>query len=43
MQGNKKVKLQIWDTAGQDTFKSIVSAYYNGANGIVVVFDLSSQ
>jgi small GTP-binding protein len=39
--GGDKVKLQIWDTAGQDTFRSIVSAYYNGANAIVIVFDLS--
>jgi Ras-related protein Rab-1A len=35
------VKLQIWDTAGQEKFKSIVSNYYRNINGIIVVFDLS--
>lgn len=38
---NKKVKLQIWDTAGQDTFRSIISAYYRGADSIVILFDLN--
>mgnify|MGYP000873631888 FL=1 len=45
----QRVKLQIWDTAGtasetvgQENFRAIVSAYYNGADGIVIVYDLSS-
>lgn len=29
-------------TAGQENFRAIVSAYYNGADGIVIVYDLSS-
>ena len=37
----KKVKLQIWDTAGQETFRTIISAYYKGADAIVILFDLS--
>jgi len=33
--------LQMWDTAGQERFQCIASAYYRGANIIVVVFDVS--
>ncbi|XP_005106429.2 ras-related protein Rab-1B [Aplysia californica] len=34
-------KLQLWDTAGQDRFKSIVSSFYRGADGLIVVYDLT--
>ena len=34
----KKVKMQIWDTAGSEAFRSIVSAYYRGANAVVLVY-----
>lgn len=37
----KKVKLQIWDTAGQEKFRSISSAYYRGADAVMLVYDIT--
>ena len=34
----RKCKLKIWDTAGQERFKTVTSAYYRGADGIIIVF-----
>eukprot|EP00827_Trimyema_finlayi_P003585 TRINITY_DN328_c0_g3_i1.p3 TRINITY_DN328_c0_g3~~TRINITY_DN328_c0_g3_i1.p3 ORF type:complete len:226 (+),score=62.44 TRINITY_DN328_c0_g3_i1:39-680(+) len=39
----KSVKLQIWDTAGQERFRTITNAYYKGADGIIIVYDCTSQ
>ena len=40
---NETVKLQLWDTAGQEKYKSMVSSYYRGANVALIVFDLTSH
>ncbi|KAI0791429.1 ras-domain-containing protein [Abortiporus biennis] len=39
----KKVKLSIWDTAGQERFRTITSSYYRGAQGIILVYDVSNR
>ena len=40
--GDNLVKIQIWDTAGQEAFKSITKSYYRGAIGCLIVFDITS-
>jgi Ras-related protein Rab-2A len=40
---DKTVKLQIWDTAGQESFRSITRSYYRGATGALLVYDISRR
>ena len=40
---DKIVKVQVWDTAGQERYRSITNAYYRGAEGIMIVFDLTNK
>lgn len=35
---NKTIRLQIWDTAGQQRFKTITQTYYRGAMGIFIIY-----
>ena len=39
----RKIKLQIWDTAGQDRFRNIVSIFYRNTNGILIVYDVTDM
>lgn len=39
----EEVQLDIWDTAGQEKFKSIVPMYYKGSKGIIIVYDITSK
>ena len=41
-QGNR-VKLAIWDTAGQERFRTLTPSYYRGAQGAILVYDVSSR
>ena len=39
--GDKKLELHIWDTAGQERFRSIAKNCYKGADGIILMYDIS--
>lgn len=38
-----KIKLQIWDTAGQDKYKTITKNYYRNSQGVLIVFGVDSR
>ncbi|EMS64144.1 Ras-related protein RABC1 [Triticum urartu] len=39
----KKLKLAVWDTAGQERFRTLTSSYYRGAQGIIMVYDVTRR
>lgn len=40
---DKAIKLQIWDTAGQESFRSITRSYYRGSIGALLVYDITKR
>ncbi|KAJ4753361.1 Ras-related protein Rab-11A [Rhynchospora pubera] len=40
---HKSVKAQIWDTAGQERYRAVTSAYYRGAVGALLVYDVTKR
>jgi len=43
MPDGKKVKAQIWDTAGQERYRAITNAYYRGAVGAILIYDVTRR
>lgn len=39
----KRYKLTIWDTAGQERFRTLTSSYYRGAQGVILVYDVTNR
>ena len=39
--GQKEVQLRIWDTAGQERFRTITTSYIRGADGVLLVYDIT--
>mmetsp|Transcript_24771 Transcript_24771/g.41281 ORF Transcript_24771/g.41281 Transcript_24771/m.41281 type:complete len:203 (-) Transcript_24771:567-1175(-) len=39
----KQIKLQVWDTAGQEAFRSITRSYYRGACSALLLYDISRR
>eukprot|EP00043_Microstomoeca_roanoka_P029261 m.21300 g.21300 ORF g.21300 m.21300 type:complete len:196 (+) comp9073_c0_seq1:345-932(+) len=39
----QQVKLTVWDTAGQDRFKTLTASYYRGAHGVIFVYDVTRR
>lgn len=39
----KTIKAQIWDTAGQERYRAITAAYYRGAVGALLVYDIAKH
>ena len=40
---NTKIRLDIWDTAGQERFRGLAKNYFRGANGFILVYDITDQ
>eukprot|EP00831_Metopus_contortus_P008355 TRINITY_DN1320_c0_g1_i1.p1 TRINITY_DN1320_c0_g1~~TRINITY_DN1320_c0_g1_i1.p1 ORF type:complete len:217 (-),score=35.23 TRINITY_DN1320_c0_g1_i1:154-804(-) len=42
-EGNTEIKLMIWDTAGQEIYRSLAPFYYKDADAVILVYDITSQ
>ena len=43
LEEGKTVKVQLWDTAGEERFRTIAKSYYKGAHGIVLIYDVTNR
>ena len=40
---DKRVKMQIRDTAGQERFRNVISSYFRGSHGILLIYDITNR
>jgi Ras-related protein Rab-1A len=40
---NSTIKLQIWDTAGKESYRTITASYYKGSHGVVLVYSINDR
>ena len=40
---NNPIKMQIWDTSGEEKFKAIAKNFYRGAHGVLLVYDICQK
>jgi Ras-related protein Rab-1A len=40
---NKKIKLQIWDTAGEERYRIVAKNYFNSSDGFIIVYDITKR
>ena len=38
---DRLIKMQIWDTVGHETFKTIITSYYKSAQAIIILYDIT--
>ena len=43
LKDNARIKCQIWDTAGQETFAPLITSYYKDIAGTIILFDVSNR
>ena len=43
LDSGKTVKVQLWDTAGQDKYRTIAKNYFKGSHGILLLYDITKQ
>ena len=40
---NMKIKMQLWDTAGKERFRTVIMSYYRGAHGFIIMYDANNR
>jgi len=40
---NKKVRIKLWDTAGQEQYKALTKNFFRNSDGILITFDVTNR
>ena len=41
--GPQRIRMSLWDTAGQEKYRTLTNAYYRGAQGVIICYDITSE